>query len=82
MHRCLGSLPEQWLASSGEEVDFVARSGTVAPMQRYAVSKEQWLRCRGSEDHADADTEGVEDVDDAERRGVKGLNKTRASALC
>ena len=41
-------------------------------MQRYAVSKEQWLRCRGSEGNVDADTEGVEDFDDAERRGLKG----------
>jgi len=50
----------------------LCRSGTVAPMQRHAVSKEQWLRCRGSADHVDADIEGVEDVDDAERRGVEG----------
>ena len=42
-------------------------------MQRYAASKEQWLRCRGSENHVNADIEGVEDVDDAERRGVGGL---------
>ena len=28
-------------------------AGTVAPMQRYVVSKEQWLRCRGVEDHID-----------------------------
>ena len=48
-------------------------------MQRHAVSKEPWLRCRGSEDHVDADIKGVEDFDDAERRGVKGL---QASALC
>ena len=51
----------------------LCRSGTVAPMQRYAASKEQWLRCRGSEDHVDADIEGVEDVDDTERRGVGGI---------
>jgi len=36
--------------------------------------KEQWLRCRGSEDHAYADVEGVEDKDDAERRGVGRLD--------
>jgi len=28
-------------------------AGTVAPMQRSLVSKEQWLRCRGGGDHAD-----------------------------
>jgi len=28
-------------------------AGTEAPMQRYVVSKEQWLRCRSGEDHAD-----------------------------
>ena len=42
-------------------------------MQRNAASKEQWLRCRGSEDNVDADIEGVEGIDDAERRGVEGL---------
>jgi len=44
--------------------------GTVAPMQRYVVSKEQWLRCQGGEGHSDI--EGVEDVNDTERRGVEG----------
>ena len=37
-------------------------AGTVAPMQRYVVSKEQWLRCQGGEGHSDI--ESVEDVDD------------------
>ena len=32
------------------------------------VSKEQRLRCRGGDQ---ADIEGVEDLDDAERRGVE-----------
>jgi len=53
----------------------LCRSGTVAPMQRCAASMEQWLRCRGSEDHVNADIEGVEDVDDAERRGVESLEE-------
>jgi len=44
VHRCLGNLPEPWLALSGAEVDFVA------------------------------DIEGVEDVDDSERRGVEDVD--------
>jgi len=39
-------------------------AGTVAPMQRYVVSKEQQLRSKGDEGHYDADIESVEDVDD------------------
>ena len=46
--------------------------GAVARMQRFVASKEQWLRCRGGEGHADI--EGVEDVDDAKRRGVEGAD--------
>ena len=49
-------------------------------MQRYAVLKEQWLRCRGSEGHVDAYIEGAGDVDDAERHGVEGLKLE--PALC
>ena len=30
-----------------------AGTGTTAPMQRRVVSKEQWMRCRGGEGHAD-----------------------------
>ena len=47
---------------------------TVAPMQTYMVPKEQWLRCRGGEDQADI--EGVEDVDDNEKRGVEDADGT------
>jgi len=44
--------------------------GTVVPMQRYMVSKEQCLRCRGGE--GQAETEGVEDTGDARCRKAQG----------
>ena len=74
--RCLGNSPEP-RRPSGSEVrgdgGAVAAvpglSGACPPVQRYVVSKEQQLQCRGGGD--EADIEGVEDVDDAERRGVE-----------
>ena len=66
--RCRGcrghGLGRRWLGGVGLGV------GTVVPMQRYMVSKEQCLRCRGGE--GQAETEGVEDTGDARCRKAQG----------